>query len=186
MLRHLKSQLKELHVILACDEDHRKVFSKVPIIDFKNNKNLKSHLVRAALSDINEVDRCEPCGGKRPPCQLCNNMKNTSTFKSKHSNEMYQIKKNFSCNSKMVVYLTECRVCGKQCNGSTVPKFRARANNYKSTHHNFRKEQELSNQTRNQKSFHEHYLRNDHNRICVWEITIIDYAETENCTGTIN
>ena len=92
VFRHLKSQLKELHVILVCDEDHKKVFPEVPIIGFKNNKNLKSHLVRAALPDINEVGRCEPCGGKRPPCQLCNNMKNTSTFKSKHSNEVYQTK----------------------------------------------------------------------------------------------
>ena len=153
VFRHLKSQSKELHVILACDEGHKKVFPEVPITGFKNSKNLKSHLVRAALPDINEVGTCEPCGGKRPPCQLSNNMKNTSTFKSKHSNEVYQIKKNFNCNSKMVVYLIECRVCGKQYNGSTVTKFRARVNNYKSTHRNFRREQILSNQARNQKVF---------------------------------
>ena len=63
-----KNQLKELHVILACDETHKKVFPELPIIGFKNNKNLKSHLVRAVLPDINEVGRCEPCGGKRPSC----------------------------------------------------------------------------------------------------------------------
>ena len=68
-------------------------------------------------------------------------MKNTSTFKSKHLNEVYQAMKNFSCNSKMVVYLTECRVCGKQYNGSTMKKLCARANNYKNTHHSFQKEQ---------------------------------------------
>ena len=62
VFRHLKSQLKELHVILACDEAHRQVFPEVPIIGFENNKNLKSHLVRAALSDIYEVGRCKPCG----------------------------------------------------------------------------------------------------------------------------
>ena len=178
VFRHLKSPLKELHVILACDEDHKKVFPEVPIIGFKNNKNLKSHLVRVTLPDINEVGRYEPCGGKRPPCQLCNNMKNTSTFESKHSNEVYQTKKNFNFNSKMVVYLIECRVCRKQYNGSTVTKFRARANNYKSTHRNFRKEQMLSNQARNQKRFHEHYLQGEHNGICDWEITIINHAET--------
>ena len=55
-------------------------------------------------------------------------MKNTSTFKSKHSNEVYQIKKNFNCNSKMVVYLIEFRINGKQYNGSSVTKFHARAN----------------------------------------------------------
>ena len=78
----------------------------------------------------------------------------------------------------MVVYLIEYRVCGKQCNGSTVTKFRARANNYKNTHRNFWKEQILSNQARKQKRFHEHYLQNQINRICDWEITIIDHAET--------
>ena len=55
LFRHLESQLKELHVILTCDEAHKKVFPEVPIFGFKNNKNLKSHLVRATLPDINEV-----------------------------------------------------------------------------------------------------------------------------------
>ena len=89
---------------------------------FKSNKNLKSYLVRAALPDINEVGKCKPSGGKRPPCQLCSNMRNTSTFKSKHSNEVYQIKEKINCNFKMVVCLIECRVYGKQYNGSTVTK----------------------------------------------------------------
>ena len=74
VFRHLKSLTSE-RIILACDEDHKKVFYEVQIIDFKNNKNLKSHLVTAALLDINEVGRCKPCSGKRPPCQLCINMK---------------------------------------------------------------------------------------------------------------
>ena len=79
----------------------------------------------------------------------------------------------------MVVYLIECRVCRKQYNGSIVTKFCSRANNYKSTHLNFRKEENLSHQARNQKRFHEHYLQSDHNEICDWEITIIDHAEME-------
>ena len=53
-----------------------------------------------------------------------------------------------------------------------------RANNYRSTHRSFRKEQILSNQARNRKLFYQHYLQNDHNEICDWEITIIDNAET--------
>ena len=77
----------------------------------------------------------------------------------------------------MVVYSIECRLCGKQYNGSTVTKFCARANNNKSTHREFQKEQILSNQAHDQKHFHEHYLPNDHNRISAWEVTIIDHAE---------
>ena len=56
--RHLENQLKKLHVILAFDEAHKKVFREVLIIGFKNNKNLKSNLVRVALLGINEVGRC--------------------------------------------------------------------------------------------------------------------------------
>ena len=107
-LINLKSQLKKLHVILACDEDHEKVFPDPPIIDSDNNRNSKLYLMRDAPSNINQV------GGKRATCLLCSNIKNTSTFKSKHSSEVYQITKNFNFDSEMVVHLIECRVCGKQ------------------------------------------------------------------------
>ena len=70
-------------------------------------------------------------------------MKNTNTFESNLSNEVYQIKKNFNCNSKMLVYLIECRISEKQYNGITVTKVCARASNYKTTYHNFRKEEKL-------------------------------------------
>ena len=79
----------------------------------------------------------------------------------------------------MVVYLIERRICRKQYNRSTVTKVCARANSYKSTDRNFWKEQKLSNQARNQKRYQQHYLENDHDLICGWEITIIDQAEKE-------
>ena len=109
----------------------------------------------------------------------CSNLKNTSTFEGKDSNEVYQIKRKINCNSKMLVYLIECSVCRKQYKSTTVIKFRPRTNNYKSTHCNFWKGQKLSNQARNQKCHYKHYLENDHNGICDWEITIIDHAEKE-------
>ena len=37
VFRHLKPQLKELLVILTCDEDYKKVFPEVPVIGFKNS-----------------------------------------------------------------------------------------------------------------------------------------------------
>ena len=53
VFKHLKSQLKELHVNLAYDEDH-----------FKNNKNLKSHYHINHINyinQINKVGKCEIC-----------------------------------------------------------------------------------------------------------------------------
>ena len=61
-------------------------------------------------------------GGKRRPCQLYSKLKNMNSFKNKYSNEVYQIKKNFNYNSKMVVYLIECRVF-RNHNGSTGQNF---------------------------------------------------------------
>ena len=57
--------LQKLHVILASDDGH-KVFPDVPVIGFKINKNLKTHLVRLQLPDLDEVGRSKLCGGKRP------------------------------------------------------------------------------------------------------------------------
>ena len=103
------------------------------MIGLKNNQNSKAHLVRSELPGLDEVGRSKPCGGKRPPCHLCGNMKDTCTFKSKHLHEIYKIDKKYICNSKMVVYLIECNICCEQYTGSTKAKFRSRANKYKST-----------------------------------------------------
>ena len=92
-------------MILASDDGHKKVFPDVPMIGFKNNKNLKAHLVRSHLLDLEEVGRSKPFGGKRTPCHLCENMKDTCTFKSKHINEEHKINKKYNCNSQMAVYL---------------------------------------------------------------------------------
>ena len=54
--------LEELHVVLASDNGHKKVFPDVPLVGFKNNKNLKAHLVRSQLPDLDEVGRSKPCG----------------------------------------------------------------------------------------------------------------------------
>ena len=62
---------------LASDEGHKKVFPDVPLIGFKNTKNLKAYLVRSQFPDLDEVGRSKPCGGKRTLCHLCENMKDT-------------------------------------------------------------------------------------------------------------
>ena len=91
-------------------------------IDLPHKKNLKAHLVRLQLPDLDEVGRSKPCGGKRPPCHLCENIKDTCTFKSKHLDEIHKINKEYNCNSKMAVYLIECQICGEQYTESTKTK----------------------------------------------------------------
>ena len=105
-------------MILASGDGHKKVFPIVPAIGFKNHKNLKTHLVRSQLPDLDEVGRSKPCGGKRRPCDLCENLKDKCTFKSKHLIKIHKINKKYICNSKMAVYLIQCQICGEQYTGS--------------------------------------------------------------------
>ena len=186
--------LEELHVILASHNGHKKVFPDVPLTGFKINRNLKAHLVRSQLPDLDEVVKSKPCGGKRPPCHLCENMKDTCTFKSKHLNEVHKINKKYNCNSKMAVYLIECEICGEQYTGSTKTKFRSRANNYRSMQRKFVNKEAVPKQSLKQKRFHEHYCSDRHNGIPDWVINLIDSADTLkelrrkklSCAGCIN
>ena len=46
----IKNILKNIHVLLAgANEEHRKVFSDMPIVGFKRGKSLKDYLVRSKL-----------------------------------------------------------------------------------------------------------------------------------------
>ena len=44
-------------------------------------------------------------------------MKDACTFKSKHLDEIHKINKKYNCNSKMAVYLIECKICGEHILG---------------------------------------------------------------------
>ena len=130
VFRDVRKVLEELHVILASQNGHKKVFPDVPMAGFKINKNLKAHLVRSQLPDLYQAGRSKPCGGKRPPCDLCEDMNGTCSFKSKHLDEAHKINKKCNCNSKMAVYLKECQICVEQYTGSKKTKFRSKVNNY--------------------------------------------------------
>ena len=54
--------MKELHILLTPNKEHKKVFTNVLVIGFRNGKSLKDNLVRAILSILNERGRCDLCG----------------------------------------------------------------------------------------------------------------------------
>ena len=89
-------------------------------------------------------------------------MKERFTFKITHSHEVHEINKKLNCNSKVVVYLIECQICGEQYNGSTKTKFRYRVNNYKSTLRRFMNKETVPREALKPKRFHEHYSSDRH------------------------
>jgi len=73
-----KNVLKQIHILLTPNSEHRSVFSDIPIIGFKRGKSLKELLVRAKLPVKRELGKSEGCQSKR--CGVCAYVTNTQSF----------------------------------------------------------------------------------------------------------
>ena len=170
---HLKNILSDIHLLLAPDKEHERVFPTVPIMGFRKGKSLKDFLVRAKVPPIEKPKGgCSPCRGKR--CQVCNFVNNTDSFQVITKDKKYFINtfQNLNCNSRYVVYLIECKTCKKPYIGSTETPFRIRFNNYRSSQRNFEKGKKVI-----QESFHSHFTDECHCGENDWSVTLIDQAE---------
>ena len=173
---HSRESLLEnilIDILLTPDKEHKKVFQDVPVAGFRNGKNLKGHLVRAKLPNVEITGRSESCG--KGSCQVCDFICDRGTFSIKTCGETFKIQSGvLICNSQKVVYLLKCRIRGKAPHvGLAKAKFRARSNNYKSAHSSYRKKRKVS-----QQRFHENYGQHSHNGVDVWQFTSIEQCET--------
>ena len=156
VFQNFRNILQELHLLLAPDKQHKKVFPDVPVVGFLNDKSLKDYLVRADLPKTNETGRCEPCGKKT--CLVSNSIRTTTTFTTEACVEVFKIQTGpLNCNSEKVLYLLKCKVCSSYV-GKAKTKFRYRFNNNKSKHRAFRK----GNRKIPQKRFQDHYCLDGH------------------------
>ena len=104
------------------------------------------------------------CGNSR--CETCCNIKQSDSFESFLTNKVDKTNHSFNFDSKCLIYLFSCKVCGIQYVGSTVDRFRLRWNNYKncSTWTTTTEQLQCSRRrTPNQNSFHQHFLSDGHN-----------------------
>ena len=86
VFKDVRKILKELHLLLTSDQADKKFFSEVPIIDFKNVKSLKDHLVRTALPQLDREGRTKPCDGANRSCKVRESVKDTTKFKKAEEN----------------------------------------------------------------------------------------------------
>ena len=106
-----RSILQELHLSLAPDKGHKKVFLYVTVVGFRNGKSLKDDLVRAPLPATNEIGRCEACGKKT--CSVCNSIRTTTTFTMEADRETFQIQSgtlNFNLEKYYIFGIVKCVV----------------------------------------------------------------------------
>ena len=142
------------------------------LLVFGKERVLMIFLVRAKVPPPQKPkEEYTSCAGKH--CQICNVIKTTDNFQVITKDKKYFIRKvNLNCNTSHVIYLIECKTCGKPCIGSTETPFRARFNNYRSAQRNFEKEKKIK-----QESFHVHFSEEGHYGEKDWVITLTDSAE---------
>ena len=58
------------------------------------------------------------CG--RAKCKCCALVETNKFFKSTHYGQRHKVRARYDCSSKGVIYVAECKVCGKQYGGSTM------------------------------------------------------------------
>ena len=153
---------------------------------FRRAKSLKDFLVRAKLPTDNVSLGCLKCNkvGKGPRCEICDLMEPSTTFTDKDQTKVFNIRQGpLNCNSKFIVYLIQCQVCGKQNCGSTINECRKRMNNYKSKFRSYRDKFLAGTLEKGriiqQASFHDHFCQAGHNGISDWSLKIIDQAADE-------
>ena len=88
------------------------MFTPAPLVSFRSGYSLRSHLVRAKVYLLIRKKGSSCCGKSR--CETCFNIRETDTFQSFVTKEIYKINNHFHCDSKSVIYLISCKVCGLQ------------------------------------------------------------------------
>ena len=145
----VRSILEKLQILLASDKEQKILFPEVPIVGFRNGKNVKDCLMRAALPKMDNAGGSESCGNG--PWHVCDHITTTDTFMTKACVEVFKIQNGpLNCNLEKRLYLLRSKIYDTLYAGKTEAKFRLRFNNYKSKHRPFQK----GKKNVPQKSFH--------------------------------
>ena len=187
--KKVHSIVKNAHPLLQYDEEHRKVFSEIPMVSYRRAKSLSDILVRAKVpkEQVPSEWGCRGCNGNSN-CMICQAITDSTHFSSNVTGQTFEIRGGpFHCNSKNVVYLMECKTCALQYVGSCGCKkknsdnrFRLRCNNYFSKHRSYLERRQQGTLGKGkavpQTALHAHFAQPDHNGIEDMAFKIIDCA----------
>jgi hypothetical protein len=127
---NMQQILKAKFPILVQSEGMKKLFPVAPKVTFRRATNLRDKLVHARVElTARTYNGSGPC---RKNCSTCKYMKPAKSINSRNSKFCFEIRGNFDCESKNVVYLLQCKLCGVQYVGETRNAFKARFSKHKS------------------------------------------------------
>ena len=107
--------------ILSTDPETRRIFTEVPLVSYRRDKNLRDVLVHS--SGYSHTDAgTYPC--RRPRCLTCKYTTPRTNVQGPKS--VYTIRDRFTCQSENVVYCIVCRRCSVLYIGETGKRLRER------------------------------------------------------------
>ena len=109
-LHNLSNIIRKYFIFLYAEEQVKKVFTPAPFVSFRSGYSLRNHLVRSKVYPLVREKGTFCCGKSR--CETCSNVKQTDTFESFVTKNVYKINHSFNCDSKCLIYLLSCKVCG--------------------------------------------------------------------------
>ena len=87
------------------------------LVTFRRNNNLRDNLVHSQLKRTSKPRKFIKCC--RPRCQTCPHVRETNVVENPHTGKKLRITTHADCTSYNVIYLIQCRKCGKQYVGQT-------------------------------------------------------------------
>ena len=151
---------------------------------FRRPKNLQNHLVRAKLRPVgqNSVGSRGTVKFNNKRCDVCNYVIPGDSFSSHVISRSYTINSRLDCNSRNVVYLISCEVCGLQYVGSTTTKFRLSFNNHKSRLRAHLRMSDADKETDN--IIYKHFHSPGHHGLSDLNVQIIDKVNDKDALTT--
>ena len=98
-------------------------------VSLRSSYSSRNHLVCAKFHPLIRKKGSSCCWKSR--CETCLDIQEIDTFQSFVKKEVYKVKHHVHCDSKYLIYLISCKLCGLQYVGSAVDRFCLRWNNYK-------------------------------------------------------
>ena len=109
--------------LLQLSEDLKPIQNSKILVVHKSAVNLKQTLVKTNLNPPNIDPGSGPCN---KPCNTCHFMKKTTKITSWKTKQTLNIKGNFNCQTKNIVYDISCAKCGVQYIGQSSNTFNER------------------------------------------------------------
>ena len=123
--------------ILKVNRDFEQDFTKLPIIAFRRNRNLRDIFgKKTIINNRTQICKSNNKNGYSKPCNsklknlCCTHVQSTSTFRSTVTHKTFKICNKLNYKSKCLIYQIKFVLCNKQYTGKSETTFTLRLNNH--------------------------------------------------------